>query len=119
MVLVCPCAALTEGLVSLYIVCMCVNCLTIYYINLIVFFVFVLYFNVLLTEKKIFIKKNNNLLTHGILFGIILDQSGRMHNMSSLIQMKYRKYFVTVLNQYSNKVYGMNHYSYMNCLLNT
>ena len=42
MVLVCPCAALTEGLVSLYIVCMCVNCLNIYYINLIVsFFVFV------------------------------------------------------------------------------
>ena len=48
MVLVCPCAALTEGLVSLYIVCMCVNCLNIYYINLIVsFFVFVLYFSVL------------------------------------------------------------------------
>ena len=41
MVLVCPCAALTEGLVSFYIVCMCVNCLNIYYINLIVsFFVF-------------------------------------------------------------------------------
>ena len=38
MVLVCPCAALTEGLVSLYIVCMCVNCLNIYYINLIVSF---------------------------------------------------------------------------------
>ena len=42
---------LTEGLVSLYIVCMCVNCLNIYYINLIVsffvFFVFVLYFSVL------------------------------------------------------------------------
>ena len=43
LVLVCPCAALTEGLVSLYIVCMCVNCLNIYYINLIVsFFVFVI-----------------------------------------------------------------------------
>ena len=51
MVLVCPCAALTEGLVSLYIVCICVNCLNIYYINLIVFFfVFVLYFSVLLNE---------------------------------------------------------------------
>ena len=37
MVLVCPCAALTEGLVSLCIVCVCVNCLNIYYINLIVF----------------------------------------------------------------------------------
>ena len=50
MVLVCPCAALTEGLVSLYIVCMCVNCLNIYYIyyiNLIVsFFVFVYLFNI-------------------------------------------------------------------------
>ena len=50
MVLVCPCAALTEGLVSLYIVCMCVNCLNIYYINLIVFFVFVLYFSVFFWE---------------------------------------------------------------------
>ena len=43
MVLVCPCAALTEGLVSLYIVCMCVNCLNIYYINLIVSFLFLYY----------------------------------------------------------------------------
>ena len=43
MVLVCPCAALTEGLVSLYIVCMCVNCLNIYYINLIVSFLFLFY----------------------------------------------------------------------------
>ena len=41
MVLVCPCAALTEGLVSLCIDCVCENCLNIY-INIIVFFVFVI-----------------------------------------------------------------------------
>ena len=54
MVLVCPCVALTEGLVSLCIVCIWVNCLNmyyIYYIGLVVFF-FVLYFSVLI-EKKI------------------------------------------------------------------
>ena len=60
MVLVCPCAALTEGLVSLYIVCMCVNCLNIYYINLIVsFFVFVLYFSVLFTGIILIINQLN------------------------------------------------------------
>ena len=72
MVLVCPCAALTEGLVSLYIVCMCVNCLNIYYINLIVsFFVFVLYFSVLLKIHMI-INYNNKIIIISISLSIAL-----------------------------------------------
>ena len=61
MVLVCPCAALTEGL-SLCIVCICVNCLNIYYINSIVFSF--LYYISLVAKKK---NKNNTLIiTRGI-----------------------------------------------------